>query len=625
MRCGATHTYTSTWQIYVNRRDLQWQSVSYSWDGSYSWEPWHPTGAVDGDYTVGWSSSQNPNGPCSKDWLQIRLRKQDESVFTRSVKIHFNPDKLPGLIGAEIRVGNNPGWSSIYESSLCATVPMNPNIKNESDDHAFFELDCSDHGTFIYLLQPNAVCIEILEFEVVGRRHGCTNCARGTYEDETGSTACKHCSWAWAHEATFTTVSNEISLRDDATDCQCPAGATGTAGGFFQDVQGYRPTYRGTYGNFTIVFNQSSHQFLHGPLITSGSTDEIYNRPNDDNLHRPQTFNVSSNGGLTIVAKVKFSGEIGHSEKILDFGNARESEADSISLGRFQASSRLFALIAEGDSRACEIIGPNASIVQDEWMTVTFQYDAMSNEMSLSKNGQIIAGPASCASVPMDRAVTRMFIGKSNHAADAFFNGEIMSLYVAAQTLRNLSDSCSLHQSSSASTCSDALQSSTQTSAMKAVDRNMESCSQTWRETSPWWRLDLQMSQLVTSVRVHGRVDCCQEDLDGFDVRVGNYPKWEHNPICTSSNAAPTDSNFVDVVCQAEGRYVFIVLTGANRTLALCEVQVIGLGDAAAVAISGLLPNCTTCPAGLLCVKHGIGLAGVLICVECFAQICVIV
>ena len=111
------------------------------------------------------------------------------------------------------------------------------------------------------------------------------------------------------------------------------------------------------------------------------------------------------------------------------------------------------------------------------------------------------------------------------------------------------------------------------------------------------------MPQLVTSMRVHGRVDCCQEDLAGFEIRVGNYPKWEHNPICASNNAAPTDPSFVDVMCQAEGRYVFIVLPGANRTLALCEVHVIGLGSAAAAAISGLLPNCTTCLAGLLCIR----------------------
>jgi len=143
------------------------------------------------------------------------------------------------------------------------------------------------------------------------------------------------------------------------------------------------------------------------------------------------------------------------------------------------------------------------------------------------------------------------------------------------------------------------LQSSTQMASLQAVDASLGSCSQTWRENSPWWRVDLQVPQLVVSVRVYNRFDCCQAELEGFDIRVGNHPTWEKNTVCASNVAAPTDPRFADVVCQAEGRYVFIVLPGINRTLALCEVEVVGLDNSDSSAISGLLPNCTSCIAGL--------------------------
>ena len=42
-------------------------------------------------------------------------------------------------------------------------------------------------------------------------------------------------------------------------------------------------------------------------------------------------------------------------------------------------------------------------------------------------------------------------------------------------------------------------------------------------------------------------------------------------------------------MCQGEGRYVFVVLPGTNRTLALCDVDVTGLSnDASSTVINGL-------------------------------------
>ena len=276
---------------------------------------------VDGSFTEAWTSWSSCS---SSDWLRITLtgRPEDTVVFTRSVKIHFQPGKLWGLIGAQVRVGNEENVinsDGTAQNRLCAVVESTSEVLHVADDHAYIELECvAANVQFIWLVQSETKCMEgILEFEVKGRRHACTECATGTYEDQAGSTACKSCPWAWSQNMLARTVSAKASTSKD--DCQCNKGLTGLAGGLYQDVQDYRPTYVG--GNVTgasVFFSRNNSQFLHGPLITSGSTDNIYNRPNDVNLHEPREFRVSSNGGLTIVITVKFMGEIQFGERLVD-------------------------------------------------------------------------------------------------------------------------------------------------------------------------------------------------------------------------------------------------------------------------------------------------------------------
>ena len=47
-------------------------------------------------------------------------------------------------------------------------------------------------------------------------------------------------------------------------------------------------------------------------------------------------------------------------------------------------------------------------------------------------------------------------------------------------------------------------------------------CSHTHTEKNAWWQVDLGRKEIVTSVRVTNRGDCCGERLSKFDVRVGD-------------------------------------------------------------------------------------------------------
>jgi len=288
----------------------------------------------------------------------------------------------------------------------------------------------------------------------------------------------------------------------------------------------------------------------------------------------------------------------------------------------------------------CQVWSENGTIVQDEWMTIMAEYHHGSNAVSIKKNGVLIAGPAACTEAPSDRTIEVSYLGKSRFYHDDYFNGEMRELFIADEPMYNLTRVCKIehtvaNQSSFSYTNCSTLQSSTwspdagtqyhrdqkisafggvEGHGALAIDGSADTCSQTWRETSPWWRMDFDTPRLVVSLRVYGRTDFRQEDLDGFQVHVGNgWRSWHENPPCAvnvhvskpDAHASTSDSRFrvgagwVDVLCEAEGRYLHIVLPGINRSLALCEVEAYGLPNSQSNAIAGILPNCTACLAGL--------------------------
>ena len=73
----------------------------------------------------------------------------------------------------------------------------------------------------------------------------------------------------------------------------------------------------------------------------------------------------------------------------------------------------------------------------------------------------------------------------------------------------------------------------------KAIDENHaakwseNSCSHTLEDTKPWWRVDLQMTYKVNSVKITNREDCCAERINGAEIRVGNSldDNGNENPV----------------------------------------------------------------------------------------------
>ncbi|KAF4115241.1 hypothetical protein G5714_002730 [Onychostoma macrolepis] len=131
-----------------------------------------------------------------------------------------------------------------------------------------------------------------------------------------------------------------------------------------------------------------------------------------------------------------------------------------------------------------------------------------------------------------------------------------------------------------------AIQSSTSADwfAEKAIDRGLQQlytgCSSTLNETDPWWRLDLHDVYRVSRVVVTNRKDCCAEQINGAEIRIGNSleKNGTNNPICAVIPAIPAGESYSYTCDGMEGRYVNLIIPGDMKILTLCEVKVYGEG-----------------------------------------------
>ncbi|XP_028969767.1 uncharacterized protein LOC105006817 isoform X4 [Esox lucius] len=120
--------------------------------------------------------------------------------------------------------------------------------------------------------------------------------------------------------------------------------------------------------------------------------------------------------------------------------------------------------------------------------------------------------------------------------------------------------------------------------AFKAIDGDRDShydsgsCTQTKKDTNPWWRVDLKGLYRVRSVSLTNRGDCCPERLDGAEIRIGN--SLENNGInnsrCAVISHIPAGETHYFQCNEMEGRYVVVVIPGREEFLTLCEVEVYG-------------------------------------------------
>ena len=100
--------------------------------------------------------------------------------------------------------------------------------------------------------------------------------------------------------------------------------------------------------------------------------------------------------------------------------------------------------------------------------------------------------------------------------------------------------------------------------------------------TDPYWEVDLGTDVSVSQIVLWNRTDCCADRLNNFYVFVSRKPFSSTDPSATAQQAgvwswfqAAQAATETDVPASLMGRYVRVQLSGANRILALAEVQVL--------------------------------------------------
>jgi hypothetical protein len=144
-----------------------------------------------------------------------------------------------------------------------------------------------------------------------------------------------------------------------------------------------------------------------------------------------RTMNIATNGGLTIVAVVRFTGTIASWERIIDL-SSRPSN-NNLLVSRFSADNDLQIELWNSGSQTIYSKLPGV-IVQNSWLTAMVRYRASTREWWFTVND--VAASAGTASESLaDRTLSGTYMGKSWWSGDAYFNGDMAGVFVVDEYL----------------------------------------------------------------------------------------------------------------------------------------------------------------------------------------------
>ncbi|KAL1116999.1 hypothetical protein AAG570_004327, partial [Ranatra chinensis] len=102
-------------------------------------------------------------------------------------------------------------------------------------------------------------------------------------------------------------------------------------------------------------------------------------------------------------------------------------------------------------------------------------------------------------------------------------------------------------------------------------------CTETMKEPSPWWQVNLLRPYPIKVVRITTRGCCGQQPLQDLEIRVGNSSvDLQRNPLCAWYPGTLEEGVTKMFSCARTliGQHVFIQLVGVEGSLSLCEVEI---------------------------------------------------
>ncbi|XP_072364021.1 fucolectin-like [Scyliorhinus torazame] len=125
--------------------------------------------------------------------------------------------------------------------------------------------------------------------------------------------------------------------------------------------------------------------------------------------------------------------------------------------------------------------------------------------------------------------------------------------------------------------------------ANNAIDGNHDSlfhhssCSLTFRQCNPWWRVDLERHFRIFVVRITN-VRSQRNFLNGAEIRIGDSLEnnGNNNTLCAKIVNIPSGATR-DFFCAnprgVHGRFLNIILPICRNRLIICEVEAYGFHD----------------------------------------------
>jgi hypothetical protein len=147
-----------------------------------------------------------------------------------------------------------------------------------------------------------------------------------------------------------------------------------------------------------------------------------------------RTLNIATNGGLTIVAVVRFTGTPGEYERIIDLHMSGLAET-LIMVYRSATSSNVGFEIKNRGS----VTSSSGEIVQNVWLTVVARYRASTMEYRLTVNDNVFTGIGSAAAT--DRTASNTWIARSFGDQQPYFNGDMAGVFVVDEYLSTVATS----------------------------------------------------------------------------------------------------------------------------------------------------------------------------------------
>jgi len=145
----------------------------------------------------------------------------------------------------------------------------------------------------------------------------------------------------------------------------------------------------------------------------------------------PRTLNIATNGGLTIVAVVRFTGDIANSERIIDLASGKGVNNLMVTRPDSATDLRIELWNSGSQTISSTLSGVN---VQNTWLTAVVRYRASTREWWFTVNG--VAASAGTASASLtDRSLSLTYMGRSQWSGDAYFNGDMAGVFVVDEYL----------------------------------------------------------------------------------------------------------------------------------------------------------------------------------------------